>query len=183
MSYEVPAVVALDANALISLCGDPSDERTKLEYLLEMLDRKRGLVIIPTPAVSEFLVAADQASHDLMEVLQSKSSVRICPFDLAAAYECSQINAAAIGRGNKRDGVQHNKPWQHIKFDRQIVAIAKCNGAQLIVSDDEGVRACAKRLGIQALSMSDLEFPEHERQAKMPLEAPHPHFGGEAEIY
>lgn len=172
MSYQVPSVVALDANALVVLCGDPSDERVKLEHLLAVLDKKNGVVIIPTPSISEFLVAADQASHDLMEILQNKSSVRLCPFDLAAAYECSQINAAALGRGNKRDGAKHDKAWQHIKFDRQIVAIAKCNGAQLIISNDEGVRNCAKRLGISALSVSELDFPDHARQAKIPLETP-----------
>lgn len=169
---DLPKVVALDANALICLCGKECDDRLKLEHLFSVLDKQRGIVILPTPSVSEFLIGADQAAHDMMEVLQNKASVRICPFDLAGAYECAQMNAAAIGRsgGNKRDGIDPDRAWQQVKFDRQIVAIAKSNGARLIISNDSGVRACSQRVGIKTLRVDELPFPDHARQAQIPLE-------------
>ncbi len=67
-----------------------------------------------------------------------------------------------------------------MKFDRQIVAIAKSNGAKLIVSDDDGVRACAQGLGIKSLKVAELDFPEHAMQSEIDLDV-HVVRGGEAQ--
>ena len=80
--------------------------------------------------------------------------------------------AAKKGRNNgsgKKDGVEAQ--WQKIKIDRQIVAIAKARGALLIVSRDDGVRSNAMRVGIQALTVQELELPESARQGKLELVA------------
>ena len=39
-----------------------------------------------------------------------------------------------MAEGNKKDG--SGEPWAKIKYDRQIVAIAKVIGASAIYSDD-----------------------------------------------
>ncbi len=81
-------------------------------------------------------------------------------------------DGVAVMRGKdngagKKDGVQAQ--WQKIKIDRQIVAIAKSRGAQLIVSSDDGVRSNALRVGIQALTLQELELPESAKQGKLEL--------------
>lgn len=161
-----PRIVALDANALVCLCAPDTDlSRLKLMHLVESVDKLRGKILLPTPAVAEFLVLADQAALAVLDGLKRKASVLPAPFDLAAAFELSQMDAACIGRGDKRDGSP--REWQKIKIDRQLVAIAKRFGAQLIVSEDGDVRAAALRAGIAMSSVGDLPIPDEARQVQM----------------
>ncbi|MYN38285.1 hypothetical protein GTP55_02760 [Duganella sp. FT109W] len=55
-----------------------------------------------------------------------------------------------------------------IKFDHQIVAIAKCNRVTTIYSEDAGLRRFAERLGMKALSIEDL--PENPASAQQKLD-------------
>ena len=49
--------------------------------------------------------------------------------------------------------------YAKIKYDRQIAAIAKVEGATAIYSDDDNVRSYAQRLGIRAIALADLPLP------------------------
>ena len=62
-----------------------------------------------------------------------------------------------------------------MKYDRQIVAIARVLQAPVIYSDDQGIRAIAKEAGITVVGIADLpllpkiaqrelEFPGHGRR-------------------
>jgi hypothetical protein len=166
----LPKIIAIDANFLICNGESSGDRKDKVGHLLVCVDKAKGKVIIPTPAIAEYLVNADRAGLAVLESLQKRSSVVVANFDLPAAYETSLIDAAAIGRKDKRDG--SDQAWQKIKVDRQIVAIAKSQGAKLIVSDDGGVRDTAARVGISAVCIDDLTLPEHARQAKLPIPEP-----------
>ena len=125
---EKPLIVAVDCNFLVCNGEGSGDRKAKAKGLLAQVDKSRGKVIIPTPAIAEYLVNAEQAGLAMLEALQKKSSVAVADFDLAPAYEASLIDAAALGRKNKRDG--SSDAWQKIKVDRQIVAIAKSNGRE-----------------------------------------------------
>ena len=166
----LPKIIAVDANFLICNSESSGDRKEKVGHLLARVDKANGKVIIPTPAIAEYLVHADKAGITLLDLLQKRSSVVIANFDLPAAYEAALIDAAALGRKDKRDG--SDQAWQKIKVDRQIVAIAKSQGAKLIVSDDGGVRDAAARVGISAVSIDDLPLPEHARQTKLPISEP-----------
>lgn len=150
----------------------------KIEHFVEKLEKQRGTLLIPTPALSEYLTNADQAGLAVVQTLERKSGVEVAPFDTAAAYECSQLNAAAQGRGDKRDG--SIQAWQKIKIDRQIVAIAKARGAKVIISDDNGVKEAAARVGITVLNVDALDFPDSARQQHLPTMDP-PKIGKRAE--
>ncbi len=167
---ELPTIVAIDANVLVCACQKKGDRREKVWHLLDSLDKKKGKIAIPTPAIAEFLVRADQAALGILDALQKKASITIASFDLAAAHENALLDAAAIGRQDKKDGSDEH--WQKVKIDRQIVAIAKANGAKLIVSDDAGVRANATRAGIRSLKIDELPIPDHARQRKLPIKEP-----------
>jgi predicted nucleic acid-binding protein len=166
----LPKIIAIDANVLVCLCEKSGDRKEKIDHLIAQLDKSKGKVVIPTPSIAEFLVHADQAGLGILEALQKRSSVFIASFDLAAAYENSQMDAAALGRKDKRDGSK--EAWQKIKVDRQIVAIAKTQGAKFIVSDDDGVRASAARTGIKAKKIDELPLPDSAIQTKLPMEDP-----------
>lgn len=46
-----------------------------------------------------------------------------------------------------------------MKFDRQIVAIAKVSGAKTIYSTDKEVLSLPKKEGLQAVSLDELPMP------------------------
>ena len=50
-------------------------------------------------------------------------------------------------------------PWAKLRFDRQIVAIARTNKATRIYSDDEDVMKFATRLGIEVVRTWELPLP------------------------
>jgi len=146
----------------------PSDDRARIDYLIDRLDKAKSRIIVPMPAVAEFIAGADVAGIEAINALESKSSVVLASFDLPAAFECAQLDRAAKGAGNKKDG--SGSPWQKLKVDRQIVAIGKAMGAGLVVSNDSDVRANALRAGMKACSVQELELPDSARQVPMEFE-------------
>lgn len=164
---DVPKIVGIDANVLVIATGPECDRKLRIQHLMERIDKVKGKVIIPTPALAEYLVHADQSGLDTVASLQKQASVTIANFCTAAAFETSQMDAAALARGNKRDGA--DEPWQRVKLDRQIVGVAKVHGAKLIISDDDGVRKAAARQGIATMGVDELPFPDSKRQAPLPM--------------
>lgn len=136
-------------------------QRDKLDYLIARLQKSKTKILIPTPALSEFYVKADP---EVWAAFKGRSAFVVVPFDEKAAIECSISVADALRSGNKK-GVQMDAPWQKIKFDHQIVAIAKANGAVTIYSEDGGLRKFAASLGLTAQCTDDLpENPESQQQ-------------------
>lgn len=171
MSEEAfPPVVAIDCNFLVAFTAKDTteDDRYRLNHFLERAAKTRSVVVVPMPAFAEYLVRAERAALPIVEELEHKRHVRLMPFDRMAAFECSGMTAAALGRGNKRDG--SSDAWQKIKVDRQIVAIAKAAGARLIVSCDQDVQGNAARVGIHSCAIADLPLPAEALQRKLPLD-------------
>jgi hypothetical protein len=69
------------------------------------------------------LVVADAAGPDYVTELDSQAVFSIEPFEARAAIEAAAMTRAAIAKGDKKSGA--TGPWQCVKTDRQIVAIAK----------------------------------------------------------
>ncbi|HEV2800981.1 MAG TPA: hypothetical protein VGW12_10815 [Pyrinomonadaceae bacterium] len=138
---------------------DHVDERIAL--LIETWDKDRETIIIPTPVLSEFLILAGNDGPKYLAEIDKKNSFHIEGFDTRAAIELATVESAMRStRGknaDKREGVQGT--WAKIKFDRQIVAIAKVNGVTRIYSDDEGVEKFAKRCGIDVVRTWELPVP------------------------
>ena len=110
-------LVAFDADVL-SLVLNPSldppiDPNTghlvikcaeRLEYLIADLEKTRTRVIIPAPALSEFLVIADESGPDYLAEIDKKSTFSIEPFDARAAVEAAASTRKALAKGNKKSG-------------------------------------------------------------------------------
>jgi predicted nucleic acid-binding protein len=160
-------MVLFDAGILIKLLDakTPDGQREKLDYLIATLQKTKTKILIPTPALSEFYVKADP---DVLANFKGKSAFIIASFDEKAALECSISVADAILSRDKK-AAQPDAPWQKIKFDHQIVAIAKCNGATTIYSEDAGLRKFAELLGLEALSTDDLPDNPALKQQKLDL--------------
>lgn len=147
-----------------------SSERA--EYLIKNLAADREKILIPTPVLSEVLVYAGTATADYLEVLNTQSSFRIVPFDQKAAIEAAVAMRDALNRGGHRiDAANPDSSKTKIKFDRQIVAIAKAEGAHTVYSDDEDVYNYAQRAGLKCVRTADLELPPENPQISMDLPA------------
>ena len=84
------------------------------------------------------------------------------PFDLRAAIEAAESQRRAIDAGSKKSGAAG--PWQKVKVDRQIVAIAKVHGVDELYSDDDDVRRLADADGVAVRSVADLPLPPVDPQ-------------------
>lgn len=165
-------IVALDTNCLITWSGARDDDprRARLEHLLETISAASGRVVIATHCLAEYLVHLGPASTDWLANLERRRSVVVAAFDRRAAFECALMDRAAIRAGDKKAG--RKDAWQRIKIDRQILAIAKVNGATQLVTDDEGLKKLAKAERLIVRSVAELELPESARQQKLKWEVP-----------
>jgi len=74
----------------------------------------------------------------------------------------------AIKRGGHRvDAAKPDANKTKIKFDRQIVAIAKAEGASVVYADDDDVHRYAKQTGLKAYRTSELEIPPEDPQGSL----------------
>lgn len=151
--------------------GKPVENaEARIAHLIETLGKERTQIIIPTPVLSELLVGAGAAASELVFRLTRSATFRIASFDTRAAIELAEMTRAALGSGDKRGGVE--APWSKIKFDRQIVAIAKVTGATAIYSDDRDLRTFAEQQGITVVALADLPIPAAARQTELPFPSP-----------
>jgi predicted nucleic acid-binding protein len=172
-------MVSFDAGELALLlfpgAKAPDDPKTKkpvekaqerVEQLIDDLDAAKERIIIPAPALSEFLVLTGPDGPQYLSELSLLSHVYVQPFDQMAAIELAAMELLARKKGGgKRHPAAPTTPWQKVKFDRQIVAISKLHNCKTIYSDDGDVRKIAADVGIKTISTWELPLP----QSKTPL--------------
>ena len=140
----------------------------RIDRLIEELSAAKEKIIIPTPVLCEVLVRADAAMSEYLDALNRNAAFRIVPFDQKAAIEAAIAMNEALNSG----GLRANAPTadvkkSKIKFDRQIVAIAKAEGAHTVYSDDKDVHSYASRAGLKAIRTADLDLPPEDPQGAL----------------
>lgn len=152
--------------------GLPIDRpRDRIDHLVNDLAKSGTKLIIPTPALSEALVRAGaDASQRIVDELTKYSVFQIAPFDTRAAIEVAAMARAAQSRGRKRG--DSNATWAKLKYDRQIVAIAKVAGATTIYSDDDDIRTLGAEAKIAVKGLVDLPLPPEKSQREFDLPMP-----------
>lgn len=162
-------LLVLDPDAKAPI--DPATGKTldkaaeRVEYLIETLTADKEKTVIPTPVLSEVLVHAGDALHPYLDTLNGQAAFRIVPFDQKAAIEAALAMSDAIRRGGHRiDAANPDATKTKIKFDRQIVAIAKAEGAHAVYSDDDDVHKYATRVGLDAYLTAELDVPPEDPQ-------------------
>lgn len=148
--------------------GSPvAQAQERIIHLVEQLSADQTTVIIPTPELSEILVHAGHAGPSWLNSMTGHSAFKIAPFNELAAVELAAINAKAIRSGDKRNGI--SDPWAKVKFDRQIVAIAKVAHASIVYSDDDNLLKHAVSEGLSARRTRDLPLPPTAAQIDLDL--------------
>jgi predicted nucleic acid-binding protein len=161
-------VIIFDANILISLANqDPnSDIYERISGLVSDLEVAKTIIGVPAPAWAEFLCGTDIATSGIVLLMRKRSSMRVLPFDEVAAFETAMIHRGAMATGKKRGNAKG--PWQPIKVDRQILAIARQHQVTKIYTADDEMIAEASRLGIETIRPE--EIPLKSKQNNLDLQ-------------
>jgi predicted nucleic acid-binding protein len=177
-------IVAFDASVLMYLLdektaaplgedGQPvQDCQARVSHLIAELQRAKAKIVIPAPSLAEVLVYGGPAGAEWLNILNTSRRIQITPFDVKAAVEYAVMERMRVGAG-ARQGVTRAKA----KFDAQIVAIARVEGATTIYSDDADVR----RLWAddnQVKGIADLPLPPADAQMRMEFD---PHVNDDSE--
>ena len=133
----------------------------RLELLVADLERTKTRVILPAPALSEFLVIADESGPDYLAEIDKQSVFTVEPFDERAAVEAAASTRKAIAQGDKRSGSSGS--WQAVKADRQIVAIAKTRDVTKIYSNDRDLANIAADSNIEVIPVWQLPTPPEDQ--------------------
>lgn len=168
-------MILLDATALSLLLNptakppiDPatnlplSDAARRLAHLEAEVQRNGDTILIPTPALAEVLVALGDAGPASLERINKSSRFKIADFDQRAAIEVAAMTREAIRAGDKRGGSA--SPWQKVKIDRQIIAIARVHGAERVYSDDTNVASFGGRIGLKVIPTWEFPLPPEDPQ-------------------
>lgn len=146
--------------------GQPLSKcKERIEYLVNHLNHAKTRILIPTPVLSEFLVKAGPNKNDFLQTFLESSRFSVGAFEERAAIELAFLEDADLSSGRS---LSRNESKAKVKFDRQIVAIAKVRGASTIYTDDGTLAAVSKRNGINPVMTWDLPLPPVDPQ--MPLE-------------
>lgn len=159
--------VVFDASVLIELFNKKltGDRRVRLDHLVASLKKQRTPVLIPTPALAEFLVKAGKAKEAYLQEITNRSAFNLVPFDQRAAIECALLLEEAWSRA-QQGKVNHTK----FKFDWQIVSIAASRNATAIYSDDSDISNAANRVGIPVYRTDALPILASALQRDIPFD-------------
>ena len=123
------------------------------------------MAVIPTPALAEFLVRADEAGAEYLRIMESRRVIREAHFGKRTAVELAAMAREALDQGDKRGG--SDSPYQKVKFDRQIVAIARVEGEQKIYSNDSSLKGFAESVGLKVVHVAELDLPPEYPQQEL----------------
>lgn len=141
------------------------DGRARIEYLIDRLSDAGTEVLIPTPVLAEVLVRTGTATAQILAQIRATKGLRIVDFDQRAAIEVALMTGAALVAGKKRGKAAAAAPWQKVKIDRQIVAIAKAHCATEIFTSDQDLSALAIAEGLRVSDIGDLSsLPVNSQQ-------------------
>jgi predicted nucleic acid-binding protein len=146
---------------LVWLPGVPasvSQAKERVEHLINELHTQSNKIIIPTPVISELLIYAGKAGPQYLSEITKSAKFKVAPFDTRAAVEVASMLGAAVKAGKKK-GSSGKGSWPKTKFDHQIVAIGKVEGADTVYTDDQDLGKLAAKLGLKVVTLSDLPLP------------------------
>ena len=149
--------------------GNPvSRFKERVDYLAARMDASHEVIGVPSPAMAEVLVRAGNGRAKMVSILSDRWRFQILPFDSRAAIEASELIAKI------KTSKEPWATWAKVKFDIQIVSIAKAEAATAIYADDKDIERYAKRVNIPVIRICDLPLPpdpesETTKQETLPL--------------
>jgi hypothetical protein len=163
-------IVLLQEKAVPSITdrqGKPvSKARERVQYLVQKLSESNSIICIPTPVLAEIMVRAGSAGPEYLRRFNDSSKFRLSAFDVRAAIEAAELIRLVKDEQSKRAKID---TWAKMKFDLQIVAIAKAESCGAIYSDDPNIENHGKRVNIPVRRICDLQLPpESDGESQQP---------------
>ena len=129
------------------------DPGRRVEALIDMTESSGGAIIIPTPVLAEYLLGIDKEYHQIhLKKIQGQSCFEIASFDEIAAIECAQMPSM-----QELKRMMQSDTANKIKFDRQIISIAKALNVDEVWTHDKGVFKRCKEMGMVVKSLADID--------------------------
>jgi hypothetical protein len=150
----------LHQTARFPVCDDGKPvtrPKDRIEHLIAELGKADAQIIIPAPAFAEFLNVVEDAGPAYLAEIEKTSTFTVEPFDTQAAVEAAWMFRTFKAKGDKRGGAEG--PYQRVKVDQQIVAIARAKQAERVYTTDGQVVAICATLGMDVLHICDLPLP------------------------
>jgi len=161
--------LAIDANTLVAWAAT-DDKQFRVARLNHLFENRATVLIVPTPALAEFLVGADSAGQAWLAMVEKKRAFQVAGFDRRSASECADLDKIALAGKDKKQGSK--AAWQKVKVDRQILAIARVNRADLLITEDSDLLKLASACKMPISKIEDLELPDSARQHNLELDHP-----------
>ena len=171
-------IVGIDANVLSLIVfpgssvprdfrtGQPVDRaKERAQAILDQAARRNDLVLVATPILAEVLIPVVEAAGAWVSEFQNSPHILLRGFGDRAAIELAIRSRLARDAGNKRDGA--TGPWAKVKYDRQLLAIARVEGASCVYTTDEDVFKHAAAFGVEARHLADVQ-PDPEQSSLFP---------------
>lgn len=156
-----PSAPAPDAEEAVRAAGSAAE---RIEHFIDGLSTSATTLILPTPVLTELMTRAPEAVSDALASIRAVRAIQTAAFDELAALECAVMLRAKWKSARERSRAK-------VKFDHQIVSIAKVRGAEMLLTDDEDVAKLARRVGIRVLGIWDLPPPPRPAQHPLPFPA------------
>jgi len=131
----------------------------KIDFLLKTLDETKAKIFIPTPVLAEFLsgLTQDDESTKNEYINAIMRNFSLASFNTMCAIEHAEVV--------KFKSSEH--PWQKVKFDFQIVTIAKVNSVDMVYTHDSDIKRLCETNEINVTLVSELKLPEPAPQIEM----------------
>jgi len=142
--------------------------KERVEHLLKTLQASKTQILIPTPVLAEYLVGAGPNKGEYVEKIVASKNFAVEPFNIKAAIELSMLADPDLAAAKKLD---EKTTWAKLKYDRQIIAIAKACGASRVYTDDKNLAACARNNGVAATMTWEIPLPPDAPQMDLGLES------------
>lgn len=131
--------------------------KDRIDFLISDLHSNGERIRVPAPALSELLVRTGHSTSQILHELTRSPRFQVEPFDTRAAIEVASMAREAEKKSSKRG--DSSSTWAKVKYDRQIVAVAKVVSARVIYSEDGDIRNIAESCDIQVKGIADCRLP------------------------
>lgn len=133
----------------------------RISNLIGTLSLSKQRVLIPTPVLAEYLVKGGQDKDKRLSIFASSRVFVVAAFDQRAAVECAMLED---GESNNKKQLSDDQTKAKVKFDRQIIAVAKAHGALTIYTGDTKLAKRATDNGLKAVLTWEVPLPPEAAQ-------------------
>jgi len=133
----------------------------RIDFLVQTMSRRKDKIILPAPALAEFMLLASDRWNDYLTILRRKAVFEIASFDAPEAVEL--VEHWLKNGDSKRLKAGNPETWAKLKYDRQIAAIASTRRVECIYSTDSDLKKFAQQLKKEYRGLVDLPLPPPEQ--------------------